>query len=189
MLAKNKELEKRKRLSKRMIIIGSVFAVLFFSLSVSAFYVQSIITSKNSNDTSTASFVVESGQGLKVISENLKNAGLVKSDFIFVLYLKLNGKAGGVQAGEYEIAKNLTMVELAEVVTVGDVSEEKITFPEGWTIKKISDILCEFIFRTILMSWYAKNHTFYAFFLYNSPKILHCFIINFNYTNRCSNNA
>lgn len=141
MISQNKELEKRKKRSKKMIIFGSVFGVLFLSLFVFISYVQNTVTSSNSDDSATVTFVIESGQGLETISKNLEEARIIKSDFIFGLYLKYEGEASSVLAGEYVIAKNLNMIEVANIITEGNIVSQKITFPEGWTIEKIANRL------------------------------------------------
>ncbi|MDD3481120.1 MAG: endolytic transglycosylase MltG [Patescibacteria group bacterium] len=141
MLAQNREIEKRKKNSKRLIIVGSILGVLFLSLFVYVSYVQSVINGKNSDDSTSVSVTIESGEGLEEISRNLEEVDVIRDDFIFALFLKFKGEAGSVQAGDYEIARNLSMIEVADIITKGSILEAKITIPEGWTIEKIADRL------------------------------------------------
>lgn len=137
----NLEIKKRKKISKLMIIFGSIFAVIFISLSVFALYLQNLMTSPNSDDTSIVKFVIESGEGGGEISSNLKEAGLIRNSLSFIIYLNIERLGDNLQAGEYIIAKNLSVPEVASIITTGNIVEEKLTFPEGWTIKKIAERL------------------------------------------------
>lgn len=140
MLANNGH-EKRKKNSKKLIIIGSVLAIFFFVSSLMVSYVQYTINKKNSDNQEVVNFSIEKGQGLEEIAKNLDEAGIIKNRFIFGLYLKFKGEADSVQAGNYQIARNLTMIEVADIITQGSILETRITIPEGWDIEKIADRL------------------------------------------------
>lgn len=132
---------KKRRLKKPLFVfLGFIFAVVIF-LIIGLFWVNSVIASPNSNSEEKKLVKIEEGQGTQEIAKNLEGAGVIKSDFIFVLYLKYQKMAAGIQAGEYEIPQNLTMIQLAEMITKGKTASTKITIPEGWTIKQIAEYL------------------------------------------------
>ncbi|MDD3679168.1 MAG: endolytic transglycosylase MltG [Patescibacteria group bacterium] len=135
------ELKKRKLFSKKMIVFGLLVLIVCVTFFVAITFVQSTLKTPNSGDPTQISFVIESGQGLESISKNLVEEGLIKNHFIFGLYLKFEGRAGSIQAGEYLIAKNLKMTEVADIITKGNIVSNRVTFPEGWTIEKIADRL------------------------------------------------
>jgi len=135
------DINKRKKYSKKMMIGGSVFGVIFIILFALVSYLQFLITTPNSENETKIAFTVEPGQGLEEISRNLDEKNLVKNRFAFALYLKYEGKSGSLMAGDYLLPQNLNMVQLADLITKGSVVSRRVTFPEGWTIEKMADRL------------------------------------------------
>lgn len=124
---------------KKLLILLGILAVIALAIGGFLFWASKIIKTPNSTDGSTVSFVIEQGEGSGDIATRLSDAGLLKNRFVFVLYLNQKSLGDSVQAGEYKIPKNLTMIELAEVITRGKTASSKLTIPEGWTIDKIAD--------------------------------------------------
>lgn len=143
MISNNRELIKRKKISKKMIYFGFSLMILVLILFFAITYIQFIIKSPNSDNGDKIDFIIVSGQGLETISRNLEEEKLIKNSFIFALYLKYEGKSGSILAGEYEIPRNLNMVDVANIITKGNIVSQKITFPEGWTIEKMANRLAE----------------------------------------------
>jgi UPF0755 protein len=138
---KEKTLLERKKFNKKLIILGTIFAVIFLSLSIFAGYTQKEINAPNSEDTSKTHFVIESGEGSGDIAKRLRDAKLMQNRFIFILYLSYTKSGDKLQAGEYDIPRNLNMIQLAEFLTTGKVTVNKVTFPEGWTLEKMGERL------------------------------------------------
>ncbi len=90
---------------------------------------------------SEKSFTVVNGEGLRVISTNLRNQKLISSDIMFMLYLKVSGLSGTIQAGEYRISPTMAPLQIADILTKGKVTSRSITIPEGWTISQIGEYL------------------------------------------------
>lgn len=141
MLAQEIDVNTRKVRSKKMMFGGIILVFVIVILFSVVSYIQYLATTPNSDSTEAVNFVIESGQGLETISKNLQEDGLIKNHFVFGLYLKYQGKAGSVLAGEYEITKDLNMIEVANIITKGNIISQKVTFPEGWTIDKMGDRL------------------------------------------------
>jgi UPF0755 protein len=99
------------------------------------------VESPNSTESTKKSFSVKSGQSLDEIAKNLETAKLIKSDFVFSLYMKASKRAKKIQAGDYQIPANLNMKDVAGIITFGQVNATKITIPEGWTLDQIGDYL------------------------------------------------
>jgi UPF0755 protein len=116
-----------------VILVGIIFACAF------VFYAKNVIKTPNSKDGAKKIFTVSAGQGAGEVAENLKKEKLIKSPFIFILYLNYKGLGDQVQAGEYEIASNLNMIDVASIITTGKIVTSKITIPEGWTISQIAE--------------------------------------------------
>lgn len=170
MLTPELEINKRKGKSKKMMIFGFLFASVFMVLFLIVGYLQFSITSPNSDDSKTVVFVIDSGQGLQDISSNLKEAGLIRNSFVFALFLKYEGQSGSILAGEYEIARNLSMVEVANIITKGNIVSQRITFPEGWSIEKMADRLAanNVVSKIDFMAAVSKDYDY--LFLVDKPE-------------------
>lgn len=119
---------------KKIIIILAIFGLLFF-----LGYKNSINSpvDKKGDDTD---FVVEPGQGVTQISKNLKETGLINSNFYFQIYVWRQGLEKKFQAGEYVLNPSMTMKEIVEKLTKGNTvdKEKTITIIEGWNTREIS---------------------------------------------------
>ena len=132
--------EKKMWVKRKKFFIPMIFAVLvIFGLILSVFYMDSKVKKPMSKSAEEASFTVKRGESTTEIGENLENADLISNAFIFLLYLKYKGQAARIQAGEYKIAKNLSMIQVMEVLTKGKITSGKVTIPEGWTNKQIEE--------------------------------------------------
>ena len=90
---------------------------------------------------SEVDFKVAAGDGLRVITANLKQSEIVPNDVYFVLYLKLSGLSGTIQAGDYHLSASMTPLTIADILTKGRVASRTITIPEGWTVDQIGTYL------------------------------------------------
>ncbi|MBR1826052.1 MAG: endolytic transglycosylase MltG [Alphaproteobacteria bacterium] len=84
---------------------------------------------------------ISNGESLTSIARNLKKNNLIENEFYFILYSKINKVYPKVKAGEYLIEKDISLRQLADLLTSGKVYLRKITFAEGLTAREISDIL------------------------------------------------
>lgn len=144
MLAENNEQfthTKKKRNKKPLVIFLSFLLAVVLILILGLFWVKITIASPNSAIAEKKLVKIEEGQGTQEIAGKLSEAGVLKNSFVFVLYLKYQKMAANIQAGEYEIPQNLTMIQLAGMITAGKTASTKITIPEGWTIAQIADYL------------------------------------------------
>ncbi len=89
----------------------------------------------------TKIFKVEKGNSAKVIAENLKNAGLIKSPFLFRLYIFLALSQYSLKPGEYELSSKMPIRDIGDTLVFGKTNEVIITVPEGFNLKQIEDRL------------------------------------------------
>ncbi len=87
-------------------------------------------------------FVVEKGQGVREISKNLKNEGLIRDQIVFFLYTRFNGIDKKIQAGDFRLNPSMNAIDIAEGLTRGTL-DIWVTIPEGLRAEEISDILKE----------------------------------------------
>ncbi|MEA1925993.1 MAG: endolytic transglycosylase MltG [Patescibacteria group bacterium] len=88
-------------------------------------------------------FEMKEGDGSTEIGENLEKEGLIKNKNFFYFYVWKTKAANFLQAGTYELAPNMTIGQMVEKFSNGDVIVEtlKLTIPEGYTNKKIVNAL------------------------------------------------
>lgn len=88
-------------------------------------------------------FVIEKGQGVKEIGQDLLEKDLINSPFWFETYVWLYGQEKKFQAGEYILNTSMPLKEIVVVLTSGQtVSQEKdITIIEGWNLRDIARYL------------------------------------------------
>ena len=88
-------------------------------------------------------FEIKTNQTIGDIAENLKKAGLIRSDFAFKTYLKLSGKSAKIKAGTYSLRANLSAKEIVEQMEKGVASSEvfNLTVLPGETLKEIKQKL------------------------------------------------
>ena len=93
------------------------------------------------NDTAPVTFVVESGNSLTRVSNNLESQGLIRNRTVFKYYADFLGYGQKIQAGEYQVSRAMPMQEIMELLTTGDGNPitRNITIIPGWTIADMAD--------------------------------------------------
>lgn len=133
---------KSENKNKKLIIIASVFLgfILLITL-IFAFWLNRTINVKNSTNQDTKEFVIKSGEGAGDIAQRLEEEKLIKSSFAFVFYLNIKSVGDNLQIGEYRVRQDLTIIQVAEILTKGKIQTNVITIPEGWDMEKIANYL------------------------------------------------
>lgn len=117
-----------------LIIIALVVLGAFFYFRYQIYYSRgSFLETKN--------FVIEKGEGNAGIASRLRIEGLISGKIYFYCYLKSRKLTDKILPGEYEISGNLTIPEIALIITQEENRSVKITFPEGWTSKQMAQRL------------------------------------------------
>lgn len=88
------------------------------------------------------SFTINRGDGVREITNNLYNKGLIKSRVAFFITIKILKLDTKIQAGEYSLNKNMSAADIAKALTHG-VADIKITVPEGWSVEEVIKYLQE----------------------------------------------
>ena len=95
------------------------------------------------NDTTDIVFEVKSGNSLTRVANNLEAAGLVRNRSVFKYYADFMGYGQKIQAGDYQVSKNMSMHEIVQLLTTGDGNPltRNITIIPGWTVKDMAAYL------------------------------------------------
>ena len=125
---------------KTIIILLAILLVVIFSIGFFYNYQLSSISNKDEK------VVVEIKNGtISSIGETLYDNNLIRSVFIFKLYIKLNG-INDLKASTYEFNKNMGLKEIVKMLEKGNSynpDEVRITFKEGLNVRKIAKVIEE----------------------------------------------
>lgn len=83
------------------------------------------------------SYEISPGTAFRQVSEDLAVKGIIEGPTLFRLYARFSGKAGSIQAGEYQIKAGTTARELLELFVSGAVQLYSFTIVEGWTFREL----------------------------------------------------
>ncbi len=88
-------------------------------------------------------FSVSKGEGVKEISRDLQNAGLIRSSFFFETYVWLTKSQSKFVAGDFTLSSKLNTAEIVKVFVSGETlsKERTIKIVEGWNAKEIASYL------------------------------------------------
>ncbi len=85
------------------------------------------------------SFQVESGASARRIALELKKSQYLVSPTAFEFYVRANRKI--LQAGYYRLEPGMSLVQVVNRLSSGQVFEKQITIPEGWRVEQIGQLL------------------------------------------------
>lgn len=87
-------------------------------------------------------FEIEAGESLSAVSEALEAQGLIASDFWFKVYTRLNGSAGSIRAGVYQLQPKISYANLVDMMTQYTAGADiSITIPEGYALDQIEEVV------------------------------------------------
>lgn len=118
-----------------IIILACVIGITYYTSMMSAV----------SNESEEVIIDIAQGDSSKTIGQKLKENNLIKSQFVFDIYTKLNN-INDMKAGEYSLNKNMTMEEIVNIIQSGDDTSQRtvtITFIEGKNIRWIAKTIAE----------------------------------------------
>ncbi|TET84867.1 MAG: endolytic transglycosylase MltG [Candidatus Nealsonbacteria bacterium] len=112
--------------------------LVFFLIFLIGFFVwQGIYLPKNLAFTENKLFLIERGQNLFQVAENLEKEGLIKNKFLFDFYIIITGTQRKLQAGEYYLSPSMNVTGITKKIISGDIIKEEITIIEGWNFRSI----------------------------------------------------
>lgn len=135
--------KKGKKSVLKIILIILFLIIVIGAIAVFAWYELSLRPVQDGNLKSVIVDIVP-GQGTEGIAEALKENNLIKDDLVFKIYCKLN-EVNNMQAGTYDLNKNMSVEEIVNKLQAGDVviKEINVTFQEGKNMRDIAKIISE----------------------------------------------
>lgn len=109
-------------------------------------YLQSqakVINTPMSDDPSPVPFTVAIGETAVSVANKLYEQNLISDPDIFRRFLSYNGLDASLEAGDYELRRNMTMREVAEALQKANFEEVSVTIPEGWRAEQVAELLTQ----------------------------------------------
>jgi len=138
---KVKKAPKRKKLL--LLSILGVFVLLLAVAAAGYSWYQSQLSSVDSNNNEFIKVTVEPNSTPSMISQLLKDKGVIRSTEAFGIYTRLSGTQNSLQAGAYRLSPSETTPEIVEHLTSGKVDTFDLTFLPGATLADNRKVLIE----------------------------------------------
>ena len=110
-------------------LLGKLLIVLLLMIGAFAYYVSLPITPP----TLPFDFSLLPGSSLKSVAKQMKQAGVLEDDQVFVFLGRSMGLAGQIKPGNYQLTQATSLYELLRMVNKGRVAQSELTIIEGWT--------------------------------------------------------
>lgn len=127
---------------KKFIIFVVLMCLIILSCLLGGYY---YLISGNSSLSGTVILHIDEGDSYSTIGNKLSGEGLIKSEFAYKIYVKIN-KPDNLEYGDYVVSKSSSVGEIIDTLKKGSVDLRKtlsITFVEGknmrYIISKITD--------------------------------------------------
>lgn len=119
-----------------LIAVLTLIVVITILWQASRFWLQS-----PPEDVESQEVVIEEGEGLSSIAADLKEQGLIASEFWFKVFAKLSGTARDIQAGSFSVAAGENYSALVDILIDAVSKDSQITIPEGYTLEQIGEVV------------------------------------------------
>jgi len=131
-------------LFRPVIVILISIVIVAVGIDIGAKYLfNNYLSPVDMNDSANEEVVVENGMSLSDISELLYDKGIIRDKTVFKYYVDFSDMSSELQAGTYELSKDMTMDDIIDTLKKGNGNSEEIQvmFPEGSTVKTITQTL------------------------------------------------
>ena len=120
-------------------------------------YWQAAYTAKPSPNATPLAFVIQGGETVKNIAQQLQASGIINSATSFEIFAKLNNVAGQLEAGNFQLKPGMSFQDVANVLANAVGQDVQITIPEGKTAAQILPILQAAIPTVSASDWSAST--------------------------------
>jgi UPF0755 protein len=86
-------------------------------------------------------FSILKGETLSAIAGRLQSEGFIRFAPLLRVVSKVEGTEGSFKAGYYRVPARASTLEIHSLLVSGAATLEKVTIPEGWTVRKIASLL------------------------------------------------
>jgi UPF0755 protein len=88
-------------------------------------------------------FALKQGSSLRSAAHQIRQAGGLNNEWLFVLLARGLGKAAQIKPGNYQLEHEVTPLQLLNMISKGQVEQSSLTIIEGSTFKELRSTLNE----------------------------------------------
>lgn len=92
-------------------------------------------------DPAPVEFTIAQGETASMVAQRLQDVGLIADAGLFRWYMRYHGIDSRLEAGDYQLAKNMSMLQIAEELQFASFDEVVIRVIEGWRAEQIAEML------------------------------------------------
>ena len=129
------------RVKRIAIGVGLACGVLVAGVAVAASYLSGPPQERGAGPPVT--FTVHPGEPFGAVAARLADQRLVRSELVLRIVAHLQGADIRIRAGHYSFAPSLRARQVLALLLEGRQEEVTVTFPEGWTVRRIAERLEE----------------------------------------------
>jgi UPF0755 protein len=104
-------------------------------------YRQDDVERPASDDDAPLPFTIEPGETAVTVAARLQEAGLIHDAELFRLYIRYYGVDAHLEAGDFDLRRNMTMLQLAEALQQARMEEVTVTVVPGWRAEEVAEML------------------------------------------------
>jgi peptidoglycan lytic transglycosylase G len=129
---------KRRSLSRVLVSLATILLIVSALAGAAALYAKTIFDAPGPL---AENRILEVSRGTRTpeIARNLKQAGIISDDKVFLAAAYVTGNYRRMKAGEYLFQKNASMADVMSLIISGKELVYKVTVPEGWTTAQVID--------------------------------------------------
>jgi UPF0755 protein len=86
-------------------------------------------------------FTITQGASVDTITQQLQRQGYISHPLIFRFYVRLSGATSALQAGDFQLPQQISMVGLVQRLEVAHAAEVSLRFTEGWRREEMAEYI------------------------------------------------
>ena len=157
-------------MSKKRTMTFITIIIVLALLLVGKTYVDDLRAPISKADAKKKTVTIPSGSGTRGIAKILKKNNLIKNEFVFNAYSKIENRNGNYKAGIYNLDQSMSQEVIMKQLEKGGTlkTSTKLTIPEGFELKQIADRLAkaglvekkDFLALTSDVSYFKDDYDF-----------------------------
>jgi UPF0755 protein len=136
---KNQPKPTKKTAWLKTIIIYVVLIILGAAIGIGLLLFEGLSAKADVAQTEPIMFNIVKGESSQTVARDMEHQDIIVSQYPFLMYLKIKNLK--LRTGVYALSPNSTTTQIADQVAAGDVTENRVTIPEGWRLEQIANLL------------------------------------------------
>ncbi|HEY7202526.1 MAG TPA: endolytic transglycosylase MltG [Candidatus Dormibacteraeota bacterium] len=123
---------------KKLVVLVLLIAGCGFAGNRGYDWYSSQINTPMSSTSQKVAFHIEQGESTEQIANDLAAKGLIRTPEVFMVYLRYQDKNARLEAGDFSLDRNMSMVQIIHTLGDARVEQVSVTLPEGSTMKTMA---------------------------------------------------